>query len=270
MQLRLNPESESLRRSCLVLADELARLLADREVLLGVVGPDLEAEYRVAVGDLQLELLAQECAVRRLRRKLELLRAALNQGTRPDERKVEATLDAEFAVWQAQLERERAAVRVAGARLAAPRLGPKESVELRSVFRRLARRCHPDANPLAGPAEAALWTRASQAYAAGDLDELRALELLADAAPELPASSAVGELRARCDALRAAVERLLAELAAMRERFPFHLQASLQDPEWIAGRRAEIAVRRDTLADQRQWLEAALTQIQAEEQSRGD
>ncbi len=261
------PENETLRRECALLRGELARLLVERTRMLEVVAPELEARYRAALGTLQLALLEAECGVRRLRRKLELLRAALNRGVMPDLEAVDAQLDAELGEWQLLLRTEAAKLEAARTRLTAPLLGATNLRELQSLFRGLAKRCHPDANPAGGHAGHALWLQASAAYAAGDLDALRAFALLADDLPDdLPqtADGSAAGARARREAFKVSISGLLAELDAIGKRFPFSFRARLDDPEWLAEERAGLAVRRDMLADERVLLEAAVTHTLAE------
>lgn len=251
------PERGALQRECALLREELARLLVERAHLLGVTGPELEARYRAALGALQLEVLEAECAGRRLRRKLALLRASLNRGAVPDLAAVEAKLDAELADWRQALRDEALRLEEARARLAAPPLGAEAGRELRALFRALARRCHPDANPDGGDDARALWLQASAAYAAGDLDSLRAMTLVADEIPTQGDATAAGA-RERSRALRAAIARLAAEVEAIRESFPFSIRERLEDPDGLAADRASLLARRDALADGRVMLEAAV------------
>src|SRR5690625_5862082 len=97
------PENDALHRECALLHEELARLLVERTTLLELTGPALEARYRLELGALQLTVLEAECGVRRLRRKLELLRAALNRGATPDLAAVGPHLVAELTDGQARL-----------------------------------------------------------------------------------------------------------------------------------------------------------------------
>ena len=258
------PENRRLRHECLLLHEELGRLLAERATRLEVVGPALEARYRLAVGTLQLEVLQAECDTRRLRRMLELIQAAINRGAVPDLPEMDAILDAEFAEWQARIGAETARLYAAQAWSRAMPLPPEQVRELQTLFRQLAKRCHPDANPAGGEEARALWLRISAAYAAGDLDALRALALLADGLPHDAGPGADG-VRERRDRLRAAVTRLVAELAALETQFPFTLRERLDDPEWMQAQRDTLAARRDQLADERLLLEAAIAQRLAEQ-----
>ena len=261
---RRTPENDALHRACALLHEELARLLVERTTLLEVVAAELEARYRVAVGALQIEVLEAECAARRLRRKLELLRAELNRGAAPDLAEVEAQLEAEFAEWRGRMRVETARLAAARERLCAPRLSPELAREAHALFRRLARRCHPDANPAGGEAARALWLQASAAYAAGDVESLRALSLLADDVPELSDAADAGGVRERRDLLKAAVARLVAELDEIGARFPFSHRDRLDDPAWVEAERMVLVARRDALADERALLTAAVAQTLAE------
>jgi len=256
------PENDALHRECALLHEELARLLVERTTLLELTGPALEARYRLELGALQLTVLEAECGVRRLRRKLELLRAALNRGAIPDLAAVSAQLDAELIEWQARLRAETARLEAARLWAAAPLLGVAEARELQELFRRLAKRCHPDASPEGGAAANALWLQASAAYAAGDLEGLRALALLAD---DLPAAGSLAEgVRERRDALKAAVARLVAELAEIGLRFPFTLRDLLDDPARVEAERQTLTARHDALAAERVLLEVTLHAIVGE------
>ena len=258
------PENRRLRHECTLLHEELGRLLAERATRIEVVGPALEARYRIAVGALQLEVLRAECDTRRLRRMLELIQAAINRGTLPDIPEMDATLNAEFAEWQARIGAETARLRAAQLWAHAVPLPPEQVRELQTLFRQLAKRCHPDANPTGGEDARVLWLRISAAYAAGELDALRALALLADDLPREtePTANAVRERR---DRLQAVVTRLVTELAALETQFPFTLRERLDDPEWIQAQRDTLAARRDQLADERLLLEAAIAQRLAEQ-----
>lgn len=252
-----HPDGDALRREYDTLAEELANLLAERERLLGQHGPALEAEYQLQVGSWQLEVLRLECEVRRLQRRMELFQAARNRGQPIDPKAVERVLDDEFAAWLGRLDAERHALQRAREWLDLPRLSAEEARELRTLFRALAKRLHPDASPEGGPEAEALWLRGETAYRLGNLAELRALTLLADSVPGA-VPSGVGALAERRDALRAAAERVRAEIAAIRARFPFAVEVQLADPAWVRRRRAELTQRRDDLADRRELLQAAL------------
>lgn len=257
-------EREALHVACRALRDELARLVADRDHLLHVVAPNLEAEYRLLLGAAQLELLEVECAVRRLRRMLELVRAAAAREVAANLAEIERRLDAEMLAWQARLAAERRALSAAVAHVEAEVLTDAEGRELHALYRQLAKRLHPDVNPAGGEATRALWLRAATAYRAANLPEMRATSLLADArsddVDDVPALAG-DALRERHDALRVAIAAHRAAIDAAMGRFPLDLMDRLADPAWVAARQAELAARRDELADQRQLLEAALAHL---------
>ncbi len=256
-------ETEALERECELLRDELARLLVERARLLEVVAPALEARYYLRLGALQLEVLRLECEVRRLRRKLELMWEALNHDRTPDPRAIEVRLDDELADWRVRLAQESAKLNWARERFAAPlSMSAADSRELLRLFRALAKRCHPDANPEGGDRARQLWHQASDAYARRDLESLRALALLADglADPE-PLNDVASALRQRRDALQTAIAQLLAEIEEIQRRFPFTIRQMIDDPEWVAGKRAELEQKRAALTEERLRLIAALTRI---------
>lgn len=241
-----DPRVAEAREQVKLLAGELARLLAERDELRRVVGPNLEADHRARIGEHLLENLRLECQAARLKRELELVQAALNRGEAPDYVDILRTLDDEFAAWLERLRAETTALLAARARLGSLRPAA-ESREFRQLYRQLVRRLHPDVNPAQPEAARHLWARVQEAHANGDLDELRALALLLDtllpgpADDDAAAASSPGNpgallpsLQRRADALTQQVRRLLAELAALPATWPFSLRPLLADPAWVA------------------------------------
>lgn len=65
-----------------------------------------------------------------------------------------------------------------------PKLSSAESSELLSLYRMLAKRLHPDLNPIQDPATKNLWLRVGEAYRHGDSNGLRAAALMLEDVPE--------------------------------------------------------------------------------------
>jgi hypothetical protein len=253
------PSYGALDGECRILLEELARLIEERTARLEVEGPRLEARWLLAVGGHHLRVLQAECAVRRLRRKTELLRAAIYRAEALDLTVVESRLDAEMARWEASIQEEAHRLQLAREWVSAPLLSLTETQELRRLFRQLARSCHPDANPSGGPRAEEFWLRASRAYAAGDLDELRALALLADVLPE--SLAAADGIRERRDALKTAVLRMIDEIAALDSQYPFTLRARLEDEAGLAWERDALQQKLATLADECLLLETVVAHL---------
>lgn len=247
---RLEAEVAALR-------EELARLLEERDTLLQQVKPLLTARYLAAVGWKELQLFELEVEVRGLRRRVELLQAAANRGQRLPWNQIEAAVAAELAEWHIEVERRAAAIERAR-RCLGSLLTQEETRELRTLYRTLARRLHPD---VAGPQDdgaRALWARVVEAWKNADLTEMRALALLTpEAEPALSGASAESAKAS----LQAACRAVIAEIAAARAEFPFTLADSLDDPSWVAARISEIEAREPELVEQREALQGHLDSL---------
>lgn len=239
-----HPEAFALRAETDALREELAKLITDRDYLTTTVLPAIEAEYNLKIGGLEYEAFILECRVRRARRRLELARSYVNRNERVPPAVIESALDDEFREWQIKTEEIRRSLEAAHAFERASCLSASETRELQTLYRQLARRLHPDLNPLQKERKRNLWLQVAEAYRNGELEELRALNLLLDTETSAPDAgdarpSMLDALRRR-DELRAHIERALAQLAHIKSMPPYTLRRKLCDGPWLAARTAEL------------------------------
>ncbi len=239
-------EATALRAENGALREELTKLITDRDYLTTTVLPAIEAEYNLKIGGLEYEAFMLECNLQRARRRLALAQSYINRNERVPSASIERELDDEFIRWQAKIEEMRRAVETAQAFELTPCLSANETRELQNLYRRLAKRLHPDLNPRQPERERNLWLQVADAYQNGALEELRTLNLLLDN-DEPPATDAddthtsvLDALRSRRDELRAHIERALAHLARIRTTTPYTLQSKLSDGAWLTARTAEL------------------------------
>jgi hypothetical protein len=234
--------------------------------LTTTVLPAIEAEYNLKIWGLEYEAFTLECQVRRARRRLELARGYVNRNERVPSASIESALDDEFSQWQAKIEEMRSSLEAARAFELTPCLSAIETRELQTLYRRLAKRLHPDLNPHQTERERNLWLQVADAYRDGALEELRALSLLLDSEP-LPGDSSDAQtsvldtLRRRRDKLRAHVERALTHLAHIKTTLPYTLQQKLNDGPWLAARAAELREKIALLKEHCLALDAAYRQL---------
>lgn len=231
--MRPDPEFEQMSDECSRRRQELAELFEEYEYLNRTLIPNLEAIYLTRIGGLRYELLQTQIRVRRLRRKCELIQAALNRGEPVDIAAIENKLDLELQEWMLRLQSDYADLKYAELRLS-QLMTEEESEEFRALFRRLVKKLHPDVNPDQSEAARNLWLQVQAAYEDGDLERLRTLALLAEDIPEdytLPDS-----LNVMRDKLSSLTDRIL----MMRERLEklrghplLQLEDKLNDPAWV-------------------------------------
>ena len=86
-----------------LLRTEYIKLLNDKDVLLQWGKPQLEALYNIRIGYLQIEKLQLQLRIKALKRKTELVRAAINQNKKIEITEIELQVAAEpFSISAAQ------------------------------------------------------------------------------------------------------------------------------------------------------------------------
>lgn len=220
----------------------MATLLEEWEHLTTTVRGNIGADYQVKVGALAVDLLREQIETRRLKRHIEILQAAANRGEIIVPEQVTAQLDREFLEWQERLLVQAREVEMARRRLSAL-LSVEETMELRRLYRKLAKLLHPDVNPHQTERVKSLWLQVRQAYEWCDVEQLRALLLLAGdlAAPPVETGpDRLTPLAQRREAFKERIYLLLEKLARTRNEPPYTLAEHLNDPEWVAAQRKRL------------------------------
>ena len=74
------PKYDELQAEIAALRERLTQLYLERDELTLRVCPEIEAQYMIEAGDDEYKAYDAECKYRRMRRKAELYRAAVNRG----------------------------------------------------------------------------------------------------------------------------------------------------------------------------------------------
>lgn len=231
--LSLHPEILRLTEENSLLREEVVHLLTEAHDLVHTIKPNLLALYQTKIGVWELKQFRLQCQAARLKRKVELIQACLNQGLWPDLEAIEAQLEKEFRAWERKIHMESERLAAAEERLR-HLLSPEDDHELKKLYYGLVKKLHPDLNPNLTEDQRRLWLRVREAYEAGDLNELRALALLADRTP-LPASSSISLERLTKDqqTLEQQIQRLLKEIEKIESRPPLTMRSELSDDGWV-------------------------------------
>ena len=172
----LFPEIEQLKLEVEKLHTELSMLLLERDELLYVECKNIEMIYMLKLGGLECRVFEVQCAMLRMKRKLELIQARRNRQERIDMEKIESVLDFEFTEFQKKLDEQLAKMNAAIDRSRAKVLSEEESKELKRLYRRVIKALHPDLNPDLSDEKKELFFKAVRAYESGDLHMLRIID----------------------------------------------------------------------------------------------
>ncbi|HAT12139.1 MAG TPA: hypothetical protein DCS97_16505 [Planctomycetes bacterium] len=250
--LQLHPDIAALHMQIHTLRDELARSVAYHDELRHTAIPYLEAVYQQAIGPAHLAALHAQVEAQRAKRLVELAMQAVNRGQpAPPVARLAAQVEEELAAWRQHIAAMADGVQQA-TRALTKALTPADTTALKHLYRDLAKRLHPDANPQQSERERQLWQQVQEAYGDGDLERLRILAETVTAAQPLPAGpDALAVLRAQRQRLHDRILALGAASVALEQRPPLSLRAQLTDPTWIAARIAEFQ------AQEMSWRAAA-------------
>lgn len=261
--IEIHPEAVRLRDWSARLRTELGALLERQDELRLIAGPYIECRYDELLGTLELTLLEAEIQTARLRRRLALVTAQRNLGLRLTaalleeiNRAIETELEEwlrECAAREAQVQQHlREAQQIEF-------LSPEIVRRLKTAYRALCRRLHPDATGRKTEEFERYWPTVQDAYRNADVELLEALlARLDDPRPPPEDEDLLSLLRRECDRLRALVDRHSERLAAMLEREPYCFEALLEDAEWVKLKRAELRARIETEQARQQAIQTEL------------
>jgi hypothetical protein len=241
--LALTPEHAAALQRYQELLERMPLLEEEKEQLLNHLLPMLNAKYLELVGENKVELLNYQLEAYMLRRKMEMIRAAINRGSPILIEVIDTLVEAEVKEQREKLEQEAQKYQQALQLVKAPALDKKDADELRQLYYRLARLLHPDMNPDLTVEQQALWLQVSEAYREGNLERMRGLMVLAESGQPIVAtevSSSVEELVRRANYLQMVIDANLEQIGRIKSSFPYTHLEQFDDTAWVAQQNSMI------------------------------
>lgn len=237
--MMLHPDYENLQTELEKLRTELSILVLERDELLYQECETIEMAYMLSVGSLEYKVYELECAILRLKRKVELIQAKKNRQEKIVPLEIERVLDLEFADYQARLNEQLDAINAALERSRGELLSEEETREIKKLYRATVKALHPDLNPDLDEAKARLFHNAVEAYRRCDLNGLRVIvAMLPTLTAEGPEGYAI--LTKQKDRFLELLQSVKDDIAKIKSTYPYTMKALIQSPEKLAARKSEL------------------------------
>jgi len=261
-ELIVHPEISRLQAQLEQFREELAKLLAEREHLKKTVLPNIAAMHQLELGTLEYQEFGLQVEIKRLRRTLQLIQAAVNRNEPISRTAIEAQLSREFSQWEQQMQARLRKINQARQHLN-ELMSAEDSEKCQRLYRQLVKRLHPDLHPEQPEGHRAIWLQVMGAYEQGDLAELETLWLLVQQSGEdAPAMPSVQEqLQRQIEFIQGRITVLLREIAGIKESDTYRLGEQLDDPEWLAKQRERLEASIEQLHAQRKQLETLVGEM---------
>ena len=181
------------------------------------------------------------CAVLRLKRKIELIQAKKNRQEKVVLSAIEEILDVEFAEYQAKLDEQIGKMNAALDRSKGKELTDSESRELKKLYIGIVKALHPDLHPDISPEKIKLFLNAVEAYKNGDLTGLKIItEMVVDKKISLEHTDALSLLVKEKERLSELIKGLKEEIIKIKSEYPYTMKSLIQDPEKISEKKKEL------------------------------
>ena len=241
----LKDEFEKLRLRHKVLKEQVADQIELYTHLVDTVGPNIESQYMMLVGQLEYKAMALELEVKRWKRRFTLRQMYINRGEKPDPVAIENLLVQEFSEWREKLVA--LSEKLGGAKLQFDlvKMSDADTNTIRCDYLKAVKKLHPDLNPNLSDAAKSLWNQIQRTYADKNWRQLKFLVSLVDEVVSGNADFAatpdgLEELRTACKFLEAKGREVAKEIADLKATVPFTYEVLLEDPDLLGRKRDEL------------------------------
>lgn len=196
----------------------------------------LEALYSTKIGRYKIELLDLQIRYRAVKKKIQLCHQYINRNQNPDFLVIEETVRQMSAGAYKEIHAEKQKLAFGKAVLSNLK-SPEDSAEIRKIYRNIARTLHPDINPNLSEKQRELWHTFQKAYKDGDLDRLKAMEIVfadelqqsAQQLKDLPEE----EILLQTAQIKQGIAVLEQQIAELEKEFPFNIADLIRDEDWV-------------------------------------
>jgi len=232
--LILHPEYEALLKEIEGLKNDVVMIQTRVDRIKNVDALVLRTEYNRYFGELEQEVISKYYRYCLLKRKLEMIQAAVNRGKEPEMASIDKILEAEADEYNAHLRFRAAEIRRLST-VTFTELSDDDAAQAKVLYQQIVRALHPDLNPGATEADCENLQQAVEAFAVGDVATLEAVAAVLELSGKMNPKSdgSMEELKKHRDHLASTAEKLADQLKKCKNEFPMNHEALLQDKNLI-------------------------------------
>ena len=240
---------KKLKAEVAALREILTSLVIERDHLVNVICPEIEAAYLRELGSLEVEVFNARYDARMLKRALELMQASVNRREPVNIETILETVreeEAQYRVFVDELYEKAAAAYAAAQEETQQEAGEPTQEELdeaalcKKLYRKIVKAMHPDLHPDQDEATRELFKKANVAYEQGDLKTLQEIASMLDGETPDDTEQLLEALKKERDELLEMIKAVREEIGAIKSRYPYTKKDILDDPEQLAAEKARL------------------------------
>jgi len=222
-----------------VMKNALAQLLEEREFMIVYDAVRIEADYMKKIGHEEFAIYRLDIKLKKLKRKIEIIKSLIRRKEPIDLAKIDAQIEEEFSKEKQETHERQEHMEYLEEEETKEKLSKAKSMTLKELYYKLAKKLHPDINPNVTEKELALWHRVQTAYNNADIEEMILLYEIYEKTLGLETElNTKEEILKRIEKIRGLIKDTLAQIADMKQNFPFNVEQQLNDEDWLFSKKA--------------------------------
>ena len=228
---KLKEELNILNKKYLKLYEEMEDLNKEKEVL--------ESLYMSKLGALIFLKFENEIEYRKLKKKLNLIIQSKNKNEKIDINNIDNILKKELESFYKELETIRERMKISKMYLESPTLSDEEIKNIKDIYRKLAKKLHPDINRNLTEKEINLWNKVKEAYENNDLISLIVLDGVINDI-EIKEDTSISNIEENIGKIKDKIEKLKVINNEALNEFPLNLKEVINDNNFIENKKEEL------------------------------
>lgn len=235
-------------------------VFAEKEELLNKEKISLEAKYLSLFGALLKKKIELNIDFRTLKYRLNLIMTYINKDEEVNEKEIEKTLKEKLNEYYKELRSFEYKMAYAKELMKSPLVTEEDLKEIKSIFRKLAKKLHPDLVGEQSGEEKLLWEKTLLAYENNDLLTLKIIVDIVLNELELKDDIHVKDIDKRIEQISEKINKLKQIIEDVQNDFPFDIREELNDPDFINEKKREIG---DEIKELKEKIEVLNNKIES-------